>query len=85
MIELGKRFDLAPCDTLLLVRAASILIADTQFLCFEAAVARGTAHFSRLVSQALRSRSAELRAQATARCSDACLDYLGAGDGGPAL
>ena len=55
-----RKIGLPPCDTLLLVRAAEMMIADRARLRFQTAVVVGTARFTRLTSQALRAQAATL-------------------------
>jgi hypothetical protein len=59
-----RRIDLPHCDTLLLVRAAETLAADLVRIGHHTAVARGTAFFTQLVSETLRSEAVTLLASA---------------------
>jgi len=55
-----RKISLPPCDTLLLVRAAEIVVAERVRLRCQTAAVIGTARFTRLVSQELRAQAATL-------------------------
>ena len=59
--------DLPPCDTRLLIRAAEMLIADKQRVMRQTAVVVGTARFTCLVSEMLRSKAQALCLSAAQR------------------